>query len=95
MRILRSRETRNFIYLLVQCTCGRRFGQREDRPTIACFNCGRVANLARVRVSDNARRKLMERRRKARRLLTVAEAKTATHRTAARRSAGRRVTARA
>jgi hypothetical protein len=95
MRILRSRETRNFVYLLVQCTCGRRFGHREDRSTIACFNCGRVADLKRVRVSDNARRRLMERRRKARRLLNLAAAKAATQRTAARRSTGRRVTARA
>lgn len=93
MRILRSRETRNFFYLLVQCTCGLRFGHREDRPAIACFNCGRVADLGRVRVSDRARLKLMERRRKARRRLTVVEAKTASHRTAARRSTGRRVTA--
>jgi hypothetical protein len=93
MRILRSRETRNFIYLLVQCTCGRRFGHREDRATIACFNCGRVADLGRVRVNDGARLKLMERRRKARRLRILAEAKTAARPSST--TAGRRATARA
>src|SRR5438445_13485874 len=48
MRILRSRETLKFVLLLVQCTCGRRFGHREDRRTVVCFHCGRVADLGKV-----------------------------------------------
>lgn len=69
MRILRSRQTLNFIYLFVQCTCGRRFGHRADRKTLTCFNCGRVADLGKVRMSDEARKKLLARRRRMRRML--------------------------
>jgi hypothetical protein len=73
MRILRGRQTLNFVYLLVQCTCGRRFGHRADRKAISCFNCGRVADLGKVRVNDEARRKLLARRRKMRRMLVHAD----------------------
>ena len=73
MRILRSRQTLNFVYLLVQCTCGRRFGHRADRKTLTCFNCGRVADLAKVRMSDEARKKLLARRKKMRRILVHAD----------------------
>ncbi len=71
MRILRSRETLKFVLLLVQCTCGRRFGHREDRRTVVCFHCGRVADLGKVQMNDEARRKLVDRRRSLRRLRVV------------------------
>jgi len=80
MRILRSRETLKFVLLLVQCTCGRRFGHREDRRTVVCFHCGRVADLGRVQVNDDARRKLVARRRKMRRLRVVAGARATARR---------------
>ena len=73
MRILRSRQTLNFVYLFVQCTCGRRFGHRADRKTLTCFNCGRVADLGKVRMSDEARKKLLARRKKMRRMLVHAD----------------------
>jgi len=77
MRILRSRETRTFVYLLIQCTCGRRFGHREDRRSVVCFHCGRVSDLGRVRVKDEARKRLLARRRKMRRLRVAASRVTA------------------
>jgi hypothetical protein len=80
MRILRGRETRNFVYLLVQCPCGRRFGHRADRRTVSCFHCGRVADLGRVRSSDAARTKLLARRRSTRRMLVVADARATARR---------------
>ena len=73
MRILRSRETLNFVYLLVQCPCGRRFGHRADRRSVSCFHCGRIADLGKVRMNDEARKKLLARRRKMRRMLVPAE----------------------
>jgi hypothetical protein len=73
MRILRSRETLNFVYLLVQCPCRRRFGHRSDRRTVSCFHCGRVADLGKVRMNDEARKKLLARRRKMRRMLAPAD----------------------
>jgi hypothetical protein len=45
VRILRSRATRHFLFLLVRCRCGKRFGHRADRPTIVCYHCGRMAAL--------------------------------------------------
>ena len=73
MRILRSRPTLNFVYLFAQCPCGRRFGHRADRKTLTCFSCGRVADLGKVRTSDEARKKLLARRRKMRRMLVHAD----------------------
>ena len=85
MRILRSRQTLNFVYLFVQCTCGRRFGHRADRKTVSCFHCGRAADLRRVRMNDEARKKLLARRRKMRRMLVPADVRaTARHATVRR-----------
>ena len=84
MRILRSRETLKFVLLLVQCTCGRRFGHREDRRTVVCFHCGRVADLGRVQINDEARRKLVDRRRKMRRLRVVRGARATARRASTR-----------
>jgi hypothetical protein len=80
MRILRSRETLRFVLLLVQCTCGRRFGHREDRRTVVCFHCGRVADLGKVQMNDVARRRLVDRRRKMRRLRVVEGARVTARR---------------
>lgn len=80
MRILRSRATLNFIYLFVQCPCGSRFGHRADRRTVSCFRCGRVADLGRVRTNDEARSKLLARRRSTRRMLVVADARATARR---------------
>ena len=49
VRILRSRPTRHFLYLLVRCKCGKKFGHRADRPHIVCYRCGRMATLREVR----------------------------------------------
>ena len=84
MRILRSRETLNFVYLFVQCTCGRRFGHRADRPAVSCFRCGRVTDLRRVRTNDAARKKLLAQRRKMRRMLVPADARATARRANAR-----------
>jgi len=80
MRILRSRETANFVYLFIQCPCGRRFGHRQDRRTVVCFHCGRVADIGRIRVRDAAREKLLARRRKMRRLRVLAETRATARR---------------
>ena len=45
VKILRARPTRHFLFLLVRCRCGKKFGHRADRPTIVCFHCGRMAAL--------------------------------------------------
>jgi hypothetical protein len=84
MRILRSRETLNFVYLFVQCTCGRRFGHRADRQAVSCFRCGRVTDLRRVRTNDVARKKLLAQRRKMRRMLVPADARATARRANAR-----------
>ena len=80
MRILRSRETRHVVYLFVQCSCGRKFGHREDRRTVVCFHCGRVADLGRIRMSDEARKRLLARRRKMRRIRVLADARATARR---------------
>jgi len=80
MRILRSRETSNFVYLLVQCSCGRRFGHREDRRTVVCFHCGRVMDLGRIRLSDEARKRLLARRRRLRRIRLTQDTRPAARR---------------
>ena len=49
MKILRARPTRHFLYLLVRCRCGKRFGHRADRRMIVCYFCGRIADLTAVR----------------------------------------------
>jgi hypothetical protein len=58
VKILRARPTRHFLYLLVRCRCGKKFGHRADRPTIVCFHCGRMAALRDLR----SRRGLRNRR---------------------------------
>ena len=45
VKILRARPTRHFLFLLVRCRCGKKFGHRADRPNIVCFHCGRMAAL--------------------------------------------------
>ena len=45
VKILRARPTRHFLFLLVRCRCGKKFGHRADRPTIVCYHCGRMAAL--------------------------------------------------
>jgi hypothetical protein len=80
MRILRSRDTQNFVYLLVQCPCGRKFGHRQDRRTLVCFACGRVADLGKVRMNDDARRKLLARRRRVRHMRVLAETRATARR---------------
>ncbi len=49
VKILRARPTRHFLFLLVRCRCGKRFGHRADRPTIVCYHCGRMAALRDLR----------------------------------------------
>jgi hypothetical protein len=49
VKILRARATRHFLFLLVRCRCGKRFGHRADRPTIICYECGRMAALRELR----------------------------------------------
>jgi hypothetical protein len=48
MKILRHRETRRFIALLVGCRCGGRFLHRLDRPVVSCLRCGRTDALGRI-----------------------------------------------
>jgi hypothetical protein len=48
MKILRHRETRHFIALLVGCRCGDRFLHRFDRPVVACLRCGRTDDMGRI-----------------------------------------------
>jgi hypothetical protein len=45
LKVLRSRPTRHFEYLLVRCKCGKTFGHRGDRRTIVCYVCGRTGDL--------------------------------------------------
>jgi hypothetical protein len=45
VKILRARPTRHFLFLLIRCRCGKKFGHRADRPTIVCYHCGRMAAL--------------------------------------------------
>lgn len=45
VKILRARPTRHFLFLLVRCRCGKKFGHRADRPNIVCYHCGRMAAL--------------------------------------------------
>ena len=49
VKILRARPTRHFLFLLVRCRCGKKFGHRADRPTIVCYHCGRMAALRDLR----------------------------------------------
>jgi hypothetical protein len=55
VKILRARPTRHFLYLLVRCRCGKKFGHRADRPMIVCFHCGRMAALREVRGRRSAK----------------------------------------
>jgi hypothetical protein len=48
LKVLRSRPTRHFQYLLVRCKCGKTFGHRGDRRTIVCYICGRTDDLRAV-----------------------------------------------
>jgi len=48
LKVLRSRPTRHFEYLLVRCKCGKTFGHRGDRRTIVCYNCGRTEDLVQL-----------------------------------------------
>jgi len=48
MRILRHRQTRHFVALLVRCVCGQKFVHRLDRPVVACLHCGRIDDVARM-----------------------------------------------
>ena len=49
VKILRARPTRHFLFLLVRCRCGKKFGHRADRPTMVCYHCGRMAALRDLR----------------------------------------------
>jgi hypothetical protein len=48
MKIVRHRQTRHFVALLVRCQCGRKFLHRLDRLMVACLCCGRVEDLTRM-----------------------------------------------
>jgi len=48
LKVLRSRPTRHFQYLLIRCKCGKMFGHRGDRRTIVCYICGRTDDLRAV-----------------------------------------------
>jgi len=52
VKILRARATRHFLFLLVRCRCGKRFGHRADRPNIVCYHCGRMAALRDLRLRN-------------------------------------------
>jgi hypothetical protein len=49
VKILRARATRHFLFLLIRCRCGKKFGHRADRPNVVCYHCGRLATLREVR----------------------------------------------
>ena len=55
VKILRARPTRHFLFLLVRCRCGKKFGHRADRPTIVCYECGRMAALRELPSRRNGR----------------------------------------
>ena len=48
MRILRHRQTRHFVAVLVGCRCGRKFLHRLERPAVACLHCGRIDDVSRL-----------------------------------------------
>jgi hypothetical protein len=52
VKLLRSRPTRHFLFLLIQCRCGKRFGQRADRHVVACYHCGRLGSLDTLRKKE-------------------------------------------
>jgi hypothetical protein len=56
VRILRHRPTRQFVVVLVECRCRRKFLHRLDRPMVACLSCGRLEDLARLVERRSARR---------------------------------------
>ena len=56
VKILRARPTRHFLFLLVRCRCGKKFGHRADRPNIVCYHCGRMAALRDLRSRRGLRR---------------------------------------
>jgi hypothetical protein len=66
VRILRHRPTRQFVALLIECDCRRKFLHRLDRPMVACLSCGRLEDL--VRLMARARAKRTAARVKARRV---------------------------
>src|SRR5262245_22332167 len=55
VKILRARPTRHFLFLLIRCRCGKKFGHRADRPTIVCYHCGRMAALRDLRTRRGLR----------------------------------------
>lgn len=57
MRILQARQTAGFVYFLVRCRCGKKFGHRAQRRLIVCYYCGRVAETARARGAVSAARR--------------------------------------
>jgi hypothetical protein len=57
MRILRARRTAAFVYFLVRCRCGKKFGQRAQRRLIVCYHCGRVAETAMARRAGSSARR--------------------------------------
>ena len=86
VKILRARPTRHFLFLLVRCRCGKKFGHRADRPTIVCYDCGRMAALRDLR----SRRSLRSGRGPAKPTSLVAQAKAASGTKSARPFAGSR-----
>ena len=71
VKILRARPTRHFLFLLVRCRCGKKFGHRADRQTIVCYHCGRMAALRDLR----SRRSLRNHRAATRPASLAAQAK--------------------
>ena len=76
VKILRARPLRHFLYLLVRCKCGKKFGHRADRPQIVCYSCGRMAALREVRATRNTGR-----RPKPRPMVSAPKRSTTTRRT--------------
>ena len=62
MKIVRHRQTRHFVALLVRCQCGRKFLHRFDRLMVACLRCGRVDDMARLIEKLRAAREAERRR---------------------------------
>lgn len=91
VKILWARPTRHFLFLLVRCRCGKKFGHRADRPTIVCYHCGRMAALrdlgSRRGVRNGRALKLAARASRAKSASTVKSARPPANTRAVRRTA--------
>jgi len=87
VKILRARPTRHFLFLLVRCRCGKKFGHRADRPTIVCYHCGRMAALRDLRSLRGSRNGRAARASRAKSASAVKSARPSAATRAVRRTA--------